>query len=379
MATVNKKIYEADCIVIGAGIFGLYAASLLTKRGKKVIVLEKSLRAFARASAINQARVHNGYHYPRSYQTAEKAAFYYNRFVHDFDFAINSSFKQIYAISNNNSKTSAKEFVDFCSSVKIQLKEIDSKEYFIKGSVEAAFMAQECSFDFNKIKEYLLDNIYPRTHFFYDAHIETIEKDEAFYTVYLSNGVSCVAPIVINATYSGINNIISQLGHENEKFNVKYELCEIAFCKVPQKLQNVGITVMDGNYFSVMPFGNSKFHSFTSVEHTPHYISYNNLCTKLETSVTQSACMMHGIKGCVVCAQNMQSTWREMDKLYREYLKPSYSLDYQNSQFEIKIILTEAEEDDARPTIIKEHTTQPKFISILSGKLSTIYDLEEYL
>jgi len=69
---MNKKLYQADCIIIGAGIFGLYAAKILAAKKKKVIVLECSKRPFARASAINQARVHNGYHYPRSYETAKK-------------------------------------------------------------------------------------------------------------------------------------------------------------------------------------------------------------------------------------------------------------------------------------------------------------------
>mgnify|MGYP001573418002 CR=1 FL=1 len=376
MKKINNKIYEADCIIIGAGIFGLYAAYLLTKQGKKVIVLEKSLKAFTRASSINQARVHNGYHYPRSYQTAKKAAFYYNRFVHDFDFAINNSFKQIYAISNNNSKTSSKKFIDFCHSLEIPLKEIDSKEYFVKGSVEGAFIADEHSFDFDEIKKYLLENINTGTQFFYDVHIETVKKNAFFYTISLSSGISCIAPVVINATYSGINNIINQFGHENEKFDVKYELCEVAFCKVPQKLRDVGITVMDGDYFSFMPFGNSKLHSFTSVEHTPHYIPYNTLC---RTSDIQSVCTMHNVRGCVICAQNVQSAWQKMEKLYKIYLKPSYSLEYQYSQYEVKIILTESEEDDSRPTIIKKHTTSPTFMSVLSGKLSTIYDLEEYL
>ena len=358
-----KKIYEADCTIIGAGIFGLYAAFLLTKQGKKVLVLEK--------------RVHNGYHYPRSYKTAKKATSYYNRFIHDFDFAINSSFKQIYAISSDSSKISSNEFIDFCHSLKIRLEEIDSKKYFIKGSVEAAFIAEECSFDFNEIKEYLLENISDRTQFFYGVHIETIEKNATLYTISLSNGVSCIAPIVINATYSGINNIISQFGYET--FDVKYELCEVAFCEVSQELRNIGITVMDGDYFSFMPFGNSGIHSFTSVEHTPRYIPYNTLCAQLETSDCQMACTMHYIKGCVACAQNAQSAWQKMDRLCKVYIKPLYYLRYLYSQYDVKIILTESEEDDSRPTIVRKHTISPTFISILSGKLSTIYDLEEYL
>jgi len=84
------------------------------QKKQKIIILERSKRPFARASAINQARVHNGYHYPRSYETAKKVANYYNKFNHDFAFAINNSFEHIYAISNIGSKTSSNEFVNFC-------------------------------------------------------------------------------------------------------------------------------------------------------------------------------------------------------------------------------------------------------------------------
>lgn len=41
-----------------------------------------------RASFINQARVHNGYHYPRSVSTASKSAHYYERFVRTFHFLL---------------------------------------------------------------------------------------------------------------------------------------------------------------------------------------------------------------------------------------------------------------------------------------------------
>ena len=63
-----------DCIVIGAGFYGLYATKTLSEKGHKVLVLEFDDKPFERASFINQARVHNGYHYPRSKETAQKSA-----------------------------------------------------------------------------------------------------------------------------------------------------------------------------------------------------------------------------------------------------------------------------------------------------------------
>ena len=35
--------------------------------------------------------------------------------------------------------------------------------------------------------------------------------------------------------------------------------------------------------------------------------------------------------------------------------------------------------DDSRPTVIKTFSQEPTFISVLSGKINTVYDLDEFL
>jgi len=375
---MNIKIHKADYVIIGAGIFGLYAAYLLTKKGAKVILLEKGVEAFSRASAINQARVHNGYHYPRSHETAGKSAYYYDRFVCDFHFAIRNSFKQIYAISKSDSKITAREFINFCNFVNIDLQEFPPNRYFKKGTVEAAFLAKECSFDFFKIRDYLLEKIKRNVFLIYDVRINTVEKGISSYSIRFNNNTSIETSFVINATYAGINDINEKFGQE--QYKLKYELCEVAFCEVPNELRSIGITIMDGDYFSVMPFGTSKVHSFTSVKYTPRYILHESFLKDIKgKSINKQACNMHNLRGCEICAQNIKSAWAEMYELYNIYLKSHLALKYKYSQFEIKAILLNSEGDDSRPTIIKKHTTQPTFISVFSGKISTIYDLEKYL
>ena len=96
-----------DKIIIGAGLYGLYSALFCAKLGQKVVVLEKDPAPFMRATYINQARVHMGYHYPRSYSTAIKSAGYFRRFNEAYDFCIHSKFEQVYATSVNFSWTDA--------------------------------------------------------------------------------------------------------------------------------------------------------------------------------------------------------------------------------------------------------------------------------
>ncbi len=58
-----------------------------------------------------------------------------------------------------------------------------------------------------------------------------------------------------------------------------YEKCEIILCTVDRSLKNTGITVMDGPFFSLMPFGRTGLHSLTSVTFTPHETSYDSVAT----------------------------------------------------------------------------------------------------
>ena len=63
-----------DAVIIGGGFFGLSVALLLKERGLSVVVLEREKEPMLRASYNNQARVHGGYHYPRSLMTAKPSA-----------------------------------------------------------------------------------------------------------------------------------------------------------------------------------------------------------------------------------------------------------------------------------------------------------------
>lgn len=99
-----------DKLIIGAGLYGTVCRAVLCKKRAQVEVLEIEQAPFTRATYINQARVHMGYHYPRSLSTAMKSAGYFKRFVEDYSFCIHTSFEQIYATSAHFSWTEARNF-----------------------------------------------------------------------------------------------------------------------------------------------------------------------------------------------------------------------------------------------------------------------------
>ena len=68
-----------------------------------------------------------------------------------------------------------------------------------------------------------------------------------------------------------------------------------------------------------------------------------------------------------------------MANLARKYLREEYNFTYKESLFSMKPILMSSEIDDSRPTVIRVYHRKPTFVGVLSGKINTVYDLDEVL
>lgn len=368
-----------DKIIIGAGLYGLYSALFCAKRGEKVLVLEHDSAPFKRATYINQARVHMGYHYPRSYSTAIKSAHYFERFMKDYSFCVLTEFDKIYATSSNFSWTNAEQFMKFCKAANIRCDDVNPSIYFKEGMCDGTFLTTEYTYDANILKEYFLDELrkYSNVEIKYDIRIKNINKNETNFEIVLEDNQKYSTDFLLNATYASCNQILNKLGYE--PFKIKYELCEIILCRVSDKLKNVGITVMDGPFFSIMPFGKTGYHSLTSVTFTPHMTSYESLPTFECQKRSNGFCSPERLGNCNDCPAKPESAWPYMSNMARKYLKDEYEFEYAGSLFSMKPILKASEIDDSRPTVIKQYSSNPTFVSVLSGKINTVYDLDEVL
>lgn len=372
---------RADKVIIGAGLYGLYAAWFCAKAGQQVIVLEQEKAPFMRATYINQARVHMGYHYPRSLSTAIKSAGYFERFVSDFGFCIHDRFEQIYATSTNFSWTSATEFKKFCADAKIPCSEYPAEKYFNSNMCDGVFLTQEYTYDAFLLRDYLVEELakYPNVKLVYGVKLQEIEKVGAEYVATCAEGVYA-APFILNATYAAVNNVLNLVkGVEVEKFALKHELCEIILCEVSESLKNVGLTIMDGPFFSLMPFGKTGLHSLTSVTFTPHKTDYNEVPGFACTGKADGECKSNLLGNCNSCHYKPVTAWEYMSALARKYIKEEHAFTYKESLFSMKPILKASEIDDSRPTVIKVASKDPTFVSVLSGKINTVYDLDEFL
>lgn len=367
-----------DKIILGAGFYGLYAAEKCGRKGENVLVLERDLAPFMRATYINQARVHMGYHYPRSYSTAIKSAHYFERFQEDYAFCEHQEFNQIYATAAHYSWTNAAEFRRFCGAANIFCEDVPLGRYFNDGMCDGAFLTREYTYDAGTLKDHLLELLAPMKNvkIVCGAKPDDICQAGDKWRV-CANGERYETSYILNATYAGVNDVHAMLGFA--PFQIKYELCEIILCTVDEALKNTGITVMDGPFFSIMPFGKTGFHSLTSVTFTPHLTSYDALPTFSCQARSNGLCKPGSLYNCNECPAKPASAWPYMSRLARNYLKEQYGFAYHSSLFSMKPILKASEIDDSRPTVIRTMQESPKFVSVLSGKINTVYDLDEVL
>lgn len=369
-----------DKIIIGAGLYGLYSALSCAKRGQNVIVLECDPMPFGRATYINQARVHQGYHYPRSISTAMKSAGYFERFNKDFAFCINKEFDQIYATSSEYSWSNGKQFKDFCKAANIPCEELHPGNYFKNGMCDGAFRTREYTYDAMILKDYYLEELakFPNSvRIKYGVDITEIKKDTDIYIINAADGTAYGSGFVLNATYAGTNQILAMAGFE--KFGIKYELCEIILCNVNDRLKDIGFTVMDGPFFSIMPFGKTGYHSLTSVTFTPHTTSYDEVPVFDCQKKSGGHCSTFRLGNCNDCPAKPVTAFPYMAHLARKYMLDDYGFEYEKSLFSMKPVLMSSEIDDSRPTVIRKYSERPTFVSVLSGKINTVYDLDEVL
>ena len=367
-----------DKIIVGAGLYGLYAAEQCGARGQRVLVLEKDPGPFMRATYINQARVHMGYHYPRSYSTAIKSAGYFERFCRDYGFCLLTEFDQVYATSAHFSWTNAEQFRKFCAAAHIRCDDVSPEKYFNPGQCDGAFLTTEYTYDAQILKKHFLEKlaVLPNVTIAYSHKPESVQRTGSVWQV-RAGDITAEAPFLLNATYAGVNELHAMLGFE--PFAIKYELCEIILCTVDERLKNTGVTVMDGPFFSLMPFGRTGLHSLTSVTFTPHVTSYDSLPTFACQARSGGCCRPGDLANCDSCPARPESAWPMMSQLARKYLREEYGFAYSHSLFSMKPILKASEIDDSRPTVIRQYTGDPAFVSVLSGKINTVYDLDEVL
>lgn len=371
---------QFDFVVIGGGIFGIYAALYLTQKGQHVCLIEKEKELLKKASIVNQARLHSGYHYPRSVATAIMSDDNKDRFTHDHRDFINFAFDKYYAIDRYSSLTNSQQFERFCNFIKIKCKPVLQHSLFNFNRIEALFATEEYSFDPILIANYYENRLKNQKNIsiYKECRITQVEVSNDQYHLTIQQGASSQnfqvrTAQVINATYSGSNSINQLFGVTN--INLMHEISEIAFVTAP-KLEKIGLTIMDGQFGSIMPYGLSGLLSLSSVAYTHHKVSYDDLPT-FSCQSQQPDCQPAFTSICNYCTQKPRSNYKKMIGQIKQYFQPEIDLQYFHSYYTIKSKLKANYIDDGRPTEIRILNENPRFYCIFAGKINSIYEIEK--
>lgn len=244
-------------IIIGGGFYGLRIALFLREELgiHNICVIEKEDLMMSRASYVNQARVHNGYHYPRSVLTAYRSAVNFPDFVKEYEPAVVSNFDKYYAISRSLSKVNARQFAEFCRKIGVDIHEAspEIKSVFSDKLTEDVFRVKEYAFDSHILRDLLLRRIeqYSDVTIINGEEVQNLKKNNDTITVATKNA-TYEAEYVLNCTYSQINTLHRK--SDLPLVPLKHEIAEMCLVKLPEELKDFSVTVMDGPFFSIMPF-----------------------------------------------------------------------------------------------------------------------------
>ena len=360
-----------DAAVVGAGFYGAaIAAYLASQRGlARVALLEREPALLARASFNNQARVHNGYHYPRSFTTAFRSRVNLPRFARDWEPAVQRERTMIYAIARRNSKVTAPQFRRFCREIGAVLRPVDAglRRLFEPRLVEEVFGVEEYVFDAPMLARLLARRLQEaRVEVRLGTSVAGVTLGPAGTLLVATHGpggeARLAARLVFNCTYSGLNH----LGGEFPRAiaGLKHEIAEMALVRPPAALEGSGVTVMDGPFFSLMPFPAREAHTLSHVRYTPQ------LAWDDAPGIDPHARLRR---------HDRASRFDRMIRDVARYMPCMAGAAQVGSLFEVKTVLRKNEVDDGRPILFEKHAALPGCYSILGGKIDNIYDVFERL
>jgi len=266
----------------------------------------------------------------------------------------------------------AAQFRRFCERIEAPLEPAAPAvvALFDRDRIEAVFRAREYAFNAVALNRAMVARLQEQS-------IEVRLGVEATQVRTLDEGcleVGCEGPggpeahtarWVFNCTYSRLNRLLTASGLA--PIALKHELAEVPLLEVPPPLQGVGITIMCGPFFSVMPFPARGLHSLHHVRYTVHYSWQDR----------SEAVWIDPFQRLNSLAQRSHLPYMIADAA--RYLPDMAACRHVDSLWEAKTVLPRSEADDSRPILFQRDASIPNVVSIMGAKIDNVYDVEEYL
>lgn len=236
--------------VAGAGIYGSTIAIRLSQLGHSVDLYDP-LGIMQAASAINQYRVHAGYHYPRSQETIDEILEARDEFVATFEPSIVRSTRNFYAIPREGSWTSPDDYEAVMDRHRLPLRSC-RPSWIDFDHIDRCYEVDEDIYDPVLLRKTVEERLaLAGISFRQEPYAQTRRDDYEF---------------IVFATYG--------LGPSKRHFDIaKFQVAEKVLIDVPTELQGMGLVVVDGPFTAFDPYGLSGNALFGSSKHTNHWVS----------------------------------------------------------------------------------------------------------
>ncbi len=357
---MKKRI---NVVVIGCGIFGAEIALNASNIGLSVKVFEANEDILLGASMNNQNRLHLGFHYPRDLETGIQSIRGFDLFKNKYEKCIQSNFLNTYFIASNNSLTDMDEYLIFCKELGVPFKNINSEDLPIKlEGVGRGISCNEVVYDCEMLRGIVQENIKKNNiDISLKSRVEKISKNDGLFTLKITSGEEVDADVVINATYGASNYLTEQLGILVPERLYEYTVVPI----VELDIDKIGITIMDGPFLTILPFG--KTNKFL-LYHVDLSVIDSEVNTKLNLEwLSKKTSPLSKID-----KKEYFNIMIEECSNFIPALKNSKLIDFLEGP---RMVLPKRDESDERPSII---TNTNDYIEVFSGKIDhSIWVAEE--
>jgi glycine/D-amino acid oxidase-like deaminating enzyme len=333
--------------VLGAGIFGSTIAIRVANAGHEVELFEAKDGLLRGASGINQFRLHRGYHYPRSPETARESRDGSDTFEAEYSAAIRSSQSCKYAIARRGSRVSPAEYLSFCESMMLPYHIVTTGNILNQDEIELVIDAYEARYDPAILRGLVWDRLR-------QSRVKLQLKHKAI-------PLKAHYDKIVIAAYVGTNEILGHLGFTSWD-TYQYEVCEKPVVRMPDAFgRQTSAVVMDGEFCSVDPFGNSGLHVLGHVKHAIHHTNvgiYPEVPDDLRRYIDRG-----------VVRDPDGSAFSDIIYDGSRFIPMLAQAEYVGSMFTVRVVLADQGETDARPTMVEEIDDQ--VIRVFSGKVPT--------
>ena len=342
-----RKVMYPKALVVGGGIFGSTAAVSLANNGYDVEIHEKQSDIMMCASNINQYRLHKGYHYPRSSDTALECNKGLKTFKRKYEQSVlNGSIEHYYCIASEDSLISSEEYLEFLDEHRLNYKIVDS----IKNT-DLTVKVEEELFDSQVLRQSVKKKLFANNINIKINH----ESDKKSFNLY---------DVIVFATYSNINQYL------NKKINYQFEVCEKPVVKLSDTYKNKSIVVMDGPFMCLDPYGTTDYHVLGNVVHAIHE-------TNIGTApIIKNKKLSNYINKGIIYQPDITNIDKFIETGER-FFDDFSNLEHIGSMFTFRAVLKDREHDDARPTLVEKHGDN--MFTLFSGKIDTCVDASNEL